>query len=71
MYQFINLLFYLSQFLFSLYHELSSPVNAISMGMIDIREQVKSADGKVTLALAEQSCLRINETLKNLIHYQV
>jgi hypothetical protein len=42
-------------------------MNAILIGMNYLKEQSVSDDGKITVALAEDSCVKINETLKNLI----
>lgn len=60
----------IKQFLHFIYHEISTPMNAIMMGLSFLKDEQLDADTAMSLSLTNESCIKINETLQDLIQYQ-
>jgi len=59
------------QFLRFVFHEVSTPLNTLTMGLNNLSDENLTDEGVEMLNMAKEGCLHINDTLKDLLTFQV
>eukprot|EP01035_Chromulina_nebulosa_P019254 gene19254-25108_t len=58
------------QFLRFVFHEVSTPLNTLTMGLNNLSDENLTDEGVEMLNMAKEGCLHINDTLKDLLTFQ-